>query len=51
MKKLMKCGACGAYAMGEKCPKCGGKTKTAHPPRYSPEDKWAKYRREAKFGK
>jgi rRNA maturation protein Nop10 len=29
---------------------CGKATETAHPPKYSPEDKYAKYRRMEKFG-
>jgi len=36
--------------MKEECPKCGEKTRIAHPPKFSPEDKYAKYRRRAKFG-
>ncbi len=33
--------------MNETC-KCGGKAVTTKPPKYSPEDKYASYRREAK---
>ena len=29
---------------GEKCPRCGGKTVTVHPARYSPDDRYARYR-------
>ncbi len=43
--KLMKC--C-AYTMQPKCPKCGAAAKTAHPPKFSASDKYAKYRRLAK---
>ncbi len=49
MKLLKKCG-CGAYTLGEKCPRCGAKTFSAHPPKYSPEDRLAEYRRKAKYG-
>jgi len=46
IKLLRKCSLCGRYTLSEKaCPECGGKTKNAHPARYSPEDKWGKYRR------
>jgi len=51
VKRLRKCAKCGRYTLGEKCPKCGGESRAAHPAKYSPEDRWAKYRREAKFGK
>lgn len=50
MERLRKCIKCGAYTMSEQCPKCGGETHTAHPPKFSPEDKYGKYRRRAKFG-
>ena len=30
------------------CPVCGGPTSTAHPPRFSPEDRYGEYRRRAK---
>ncbi len=49
MKKLKKCSSCGAYTMLEE--HCGKVTRTAHPPKYSPEDKYGKYRRIEKFGK
>lgn len=45
MKGLMlKCADCGRYTMADKCPSCGGKTVTVHPARYSPDDKYARYR-------
>ncbi|MBI4170776.1 MAG: nucleolar RNA-binding Nop10p family protein [Candidatus Aenigmarchaeota archaeon] len=43
--KLMKC--C-IYTLREKCPQCGARTKTAHPPKFSAADKYGKYRRIAK---
>ncbi len=49
MRFLMrKCPKCGRYTFKEMCPVCGTPTVSAHPPRFSPEDKWGKYRREAK---
>lgn len=48
--KLRKCQKCGRYTMMDACPDCGSKTKTAHPSKYSPEDKYASYRRRLKFG-
>lgn len=45
MKALMlKCVDCSRYTISEKCPHCGGKTVTVHPARYSPDDKYARYR-------
>jgi H/ACA ribonucleoprotein complex subunit 3 len=35
--------------MKEVCPLCGNKTSVPKPPKYSPEDKYAKYRRQATF--
>lgn len=34
--------------MDQKCPKCGKTTIFPKPPKYSPEDKYAEYRRKAK---
>jgi H/ACA ribonucleoprotein complex subunit 3 len=39
---------CCVYTLQENCPKCGSKTLSAHPPRFSFADKYAKYRRIAK---
>ena len=47
MKHILKCEECETYTMKEKC-NCGGKAITSKPPKYSPEDKYASYRREAK---
>ena len=45
MKHLIrKCTACGAYTLVQKCPKCGGQTTDPHPPKYSPDDKYVRYR-------
>ncbi len=41
---LRRCPKCGTYTLREKCPKCGVDTRVAHPPRFSPEDKYVKYR-------
>ncbi|MBI2578278.1 MAG: nucleolar RNA-binding Nop10p family protein [Candidatus Aenigmarchaeota archaeon] len=38
---------CCAYTMQEKCPRCGSRTKSAHPMKFSAEDKYGKYRRMA----
>ena len=36
------------YTLQQKCPVCGGATRTAHPPRFSPQDRFGKYRRQVK---
>ncbi len=45
MKKLKVCRKCWIYTFKDRCPKCSKKTETPHPPKYSPVDKWGKYRR------
>ena len=47
MKHILKCKSCGKYSLSEKCD-CGGKAVTPIPPKYSPDDKYADYRRKAK---
>ncbi|HDI42536.1 MAG TPA: RNA-protein complex protein Nop10 [Candidatus Bathyarchaeota archaeon] len=43
---LRKCTSCGRYTLNkEKCPYCGGEVRIPHPPKFSPEDRYAKYRR------
>lgn len=49
--KLKRCVGCGTYTMLAACPKCGGVAKSPMPPSFSPEDRYGKYRRMAKFGK
>lgn len=39
------CATCRIYTMKEECPVCGGRTRVRRPPRYSPEDRYGKYRR------
>jgi H/ACA ribonucleoprotein complex subunit 3 len=45
---ILKCKECGTYTVREKCPKCGGEAVPTIPAKYSPEDPYGKYRREAK---
>ncbi|HUI86299.1 MAG TPA: RNA-protein complex protein Nop10 [Nitrososphaerales archaeon] len=45
MKGLMlKCAVCGRYTMEDRCPSCGGQTATVHPAKFSPDDRYARYR-------
>lgn len=48
MKKLRICPACKKYTLRGECA-CGDETKTAHPPKYSPQDKYARYRRKISY--
>lgn len=41
---VRRCPACGRYTLRRGCPECGGDTRSAHPARYSPDDKYARYR-------
>jgi H/ACA ribonucleoprotein complex subunit 3 len=45
--KILRCVACKAYTMSEVCPKCGADTKITIPLRFSPEDRYGRYRRAA----
>jgi H/ACA ribonucleoprotein complex subunit 3 len=44
----MKLRKCCTYTLKERCPVCGAGTKTAHPPKFSAQDKYGRYRRMAK---
>jgi H/ACA ribonucleoprotein complex subunit 3 len=47
---LRKCVACGRYTLArDRCPYCGGALRVPHPPRFSPDDKYVKYRYELKY--
>ena len=46
MKRIYKCSVCGKYTM--KLVHCDKKTISPKPAKYSPEDKYGKYRRIAK---
>ena len=49
MRSVMKkCPVCDIYTMKDECPKCGERTVSPLPPRFSPEDRYGKYRRALK---
>ncbi len=48
MPFMRKCKTCGIYTFQEICPICGRPTVSPHPPRFSPEDKFWKYRLRAR---
>jgi H/ACA ribonucleoprotein complex subunit 3 len=42
---LRKCEKCGSYTLKtDVCPYCAGKVRVPHPPKFSPDDKYLKYR-------
>lgn len=41
---MRKCSACNTFTLKVECPKCQAKTKSAHPAKFSPDDKYLKYR-------
>ncbi|MFH1638311.1 MAG: RNA-protein complex protein Nop10 [Candidatus Woesearchaeota archaeon] len=47
-KKILYCRDCDAFTLKDKCPKCGKGALSTKPAKYSPEDKYGKYRRMAK---
>ncbi|HEV2166463.1 MAG TPA: RNA-protein complex protein Nop10 [Thermoplasmata archaeon] len=42
---LRFCPGCRSYTLRGACGTCGAPTRTPHPARFSPQDRWAKYRR------
>ena len=50
MFKMRKCAKCSTYTFRERCPKCKGETASPHPPRFSPEDRYGRYRRKILYG-
>ncbi len=42
--KLLKCPSCGRYTLKDAC-HCGGVSRPPKPPRYSPQDRYGRYRR------
>ncbi len=42
--QLRKCDKCFHYTLKEKCSKCNEKTISVHPAKFSPDDKYMRYR-------
>ena len=42
--QLRKCEKCNIYSLNEKCKNCSDITKSAHPAKFSPDDKYMRYR-------
>ena len=47
--QLRRCAECGQYTLKDPCRKCGGQTVSAHPAKFSPDDKYARYRLAARY--
>ncbi len=41
---IRQCSSCMLYTLKEKCPKCGTETRSPQPAKFSPSDKYAKYK-------
>ena len=42
--QLRKCSDCGSYTLKDVCKKCKEPTKSVHPAKFSPDDKYLRYR-------
>lgn len=43
---IRKCTRCGRYTLAQdKCPLCGAPVRNPHPAKFSPEDRYGRYRR------
>jgi len=47
---MRRCVNCGRYTLRQdRCPVCGAEVRVPHPPRFSPEDRYVRYRLKAKL--
>jgi H/ACA ribonucleoprotein complex subunit 3 len=44
--RMRRCGHCNVYTLSEKCKICGSPSNHVGPARYSPKDKYGRYRRQ-----
>jgi H/ACA ribonucleoprotein complex subunit 3 len=49
MRKMRYCRECRVYTLKEICKRCGNKTVSPLPPRFSPQDPYGEYRRRLKM--
>ncbi|MCY4491576.1 MAG: RNA-protein complex protein Nop10 [Thaumarchaeota archaeon] len=47
--QLRRCIKCTTYTLKLKCPKCQDETTSAHPAKFSPDDKYMRYRLAARY--
>lgn len=45
---ILVCPGCHSYSLAGRCEACGLDAITPHPPKFSPEDRYGKYRRQLK---
>ncbi|MFQ6011939.1 MAG: RNA-protein complex protein Nop10 [Nitrososphaerales archaeon] len=43
-KLLRQCPKCSRFTLKQECPDCGSVTISPHPPKFSPQDRYARYR-------
>ncbi|MDD1719176.1 MAG: RNA-protein complex protein Nop10 [Methanoregulaceae archaeon] len=43
--RIRRCPSDMTYTLSERCPLCNGETVSAHPARFSPADRYSRYRR------
>ena len=48
MRRILFCPVDHRYTLKSSCPQCGQPTVSPQPPRYSPDDPYGQYRRQAK---
>ncbi|MDC7951082.1 RNA-protein complex protein Nop10 [Methanomassiliicoccaceae archaeon COG_1] len=48
--RILRCTGCGRYTLLASCPACGARTARPAPARFSPEDRYGRYRRMAARG-
>jgi H/ACA ribonucleoprotein complex subunit 3 len=48
MEHILRCVACGQWTLKALCPGCGSESRTTSPPKYREDDRYGKWRREAK---
>ncbi|MGC9435368.1 MAG: RNA-protein complex protein Nop10 [Methanomicrobiales archaeon] len=46
--RIRRCPHDRTYTLGDVCPVCGRATRTAHPARFSPVDRFSRHRREVR---
>ncbi len=49
--EILNCSACNIYTLEPNCPECNSLTLSPKPAKFSPLDKWGKYRRITKIQK
>ena len=47
--QLRRCGDCLSYTLREACPSCGTAAVLAHPAKFSPDDKYQRYRLSSRY--